>query len=136
MARVLKNLGTKHALVVHGLDGLDEISISAETKVSELKDSKIKTYELSPMDFNLKRAQKQDIVVSNVEESKLAALQIFMGQEKWAKRDVVLLNAGAAIYVSGSAKDLKEGLELAKRSIDSGQAYEKLTQIIEHTKEK
>lgn len=135
MAEVLKNLGTKHALVVHGLDGLDEISISSETKVSELKDSKIRTYEISPMDFKLKRAKKEEIVVSNVEESKVAALQILMGQEKWSKYNVVLLNAGAAIYVSGLAKSIKVGIELARKAIDSGQAYAKLTEITNFTKE-
>jgi len=133
LAKVLKNLGTKHALVVHGLDGLDEMSISGKTKVSELKDNKIKTFELSPKDVGLAKGEKDELLGGNANENSAVALEILNGKEKGTKRNMVLLNAGAAIYVGGSAKNLKDGIKLAREAIDSGQAYKKLEELIKFT---
>jgi anthranilate phosphoribosyltransferase len=129
MAKVLLNLGCEHALVVHGMDGLDEISISDKTKVSELKDGKIRNYFIKPEDLGLKRAGRENIRVQNVEESKVAALDILEQHNETPKMDIVLLNAGAAIYVGGLAKDIKSGIKLAKEAIVSGAALRKLGEI-------
>lgn len=129
MAQVLLNLGAEHALIVHGMDGLDEISISDKTKVSELKDSKIKNYFIKPEDFGLKRVGRENIRVQNVEESKVAALDILELHHESPRMDVILLNAGAAIYVGGLAKDIKSGIKLAKEAIHSGAALRKLGEI-------
>lgn len=126
MAEVLLNLGAEHALIVHGMDGLDEISISDKTKVSELENGKIKNFFIKPEDFGLKRAAKENIRVQNVEESKVAALDILEQHNASPRMDVVLLNAGAAIYVAGLAKDIKSGIALAEESINSGAALKKL----------
>lgn len=129
MAEVLGNLGTKHALIVHGMDGLDEISISDKTKVTELKDGRIKTYFVTPEDFGLKRAPKGEIVVHNVEESKLITLEILEQRKKGPHMDIVLLNAAAAIYVGGLAKDIKTGVKLAEESLNLNAAAKKLEAI-------
>jgi len=129
LAEVLRNLGTKHALVVHGMDGLDEISISDKTKVSELKNGKISNYFIKPEDFGIKRASRDLIVVKNVEESKVAALQILELHQISPVMDIVLLNAAAAIYVAGLAKDIKSGIALAEESINSGAALKKLEDL-------
>jgi len=134
MARVLGNLGTKEALIVHGKDGLDEISISDDTKVSHLKKGKVETYTIRPEDFGIKRGKKEDIVVRNIEESKNLADSVLRGEEKGAKRDVVLFNASAATVMGGRAKDLKEGISKAAESIDSGRARKKLEELVEFGK--
>jgi len=126
MIEVLRNLGAKHALVVHSRDGLDEISISDKTKVAELKEGRIRKYEIKPEDFGLKRASRDHIQVSNVEESKVSAIQILELREKNPKMDIVLLNAAAAIYVAGLAEDVRSGIKLAEESINSGAAFSKL----------
>ena len=129
MAEVLKNLGTKRAVVVHGMDGLDEISISDKTKVSELKDGKIKNYFIKPEDFGMKRSKKSDIIVQNVEEAKIAALEILEQHNKGPKMDIVIVNAAAAIYVSGTAKTIQAGIKIAEESINSSAAFKKLEEI-------
>jgi len=129
LAEVLKNLGTRQALVVHGMDGLDEISISDKTRVSELKNGKISNYFIKPEDFGIKRASRDLIVVKNVEESKVAALQILELHQVSPMMDIVLLNAAAAIYVAGLAKDIKSGIGLAEESINSGAALKKLEDL-------
>jgi anthranilate phosphoribosyltransferase len=133
MVKVLRNLGTKHALVIHGLDGLDEISISGKTKISELKNGKIKTFELSPKDSGLAKGKKEDLLGGSAGENAAIALGILKGQEKGAKMNCVLLNAGAAIYVSGKAGSIKEGIKLATEAIDSGAAYAKLEALVKFT---
>jgi len=133
MAKVLKNLGIKHALVVHGKDGLDEITVSDKTKVSELKDGKIKTYEIKPGNFGIKKSKLAEIIGGSANENAKIALEILKNEEKGAKRNIVLMNAAAAIYVAGKAKDLKEGLKLAAESIDSGKAFNKLEELVEFT---
>ena len=133
MARVLGNLGVQHALVVHGMDGLDEISISDKTRVSHLTAGKVENYLIKPEDFGIKRAKQGDIHGGSANENAGIALEILKGENKGPKRNIVLLNAGAAIFVGGKAKDLKEGLKLAEKSIDSKAAYKKLEELIAFT---
>ncbi|MBN3032890.1 MAG: anthranilate phosphoribosyltransferase [Candidatus Saganbacteria bacterium] len=133
MAEVLKNLGTKHALVVHGSDGLDEISLTERTQVTELRDGKIDTYFIKPEDFGLTRKSREEVLGGSAENNAEIAIDILKQEGRGAKREIVLLNAAAAIYVGGKAKDLKEGLKLAEKSIDSGAAYKKLEAIIQFT---
>lgn len=132
LAGVLKKLGTERAMIVHGEDGLDEITITGKTKITELYDGKIKTYHVEPEEFGINRGNLNDIVYKNAEENKEIALSILKG-EKSSRRDIVLLNAGATIYLSGIANSLKEGISLAKESIDSGAAMKKLNELIEFT---
>jgi len=132
LAEVLGNLGCKHALVVHG-NGLDEITLAGETKVSEFKDGHVMTYNIKPTDFEIKIADLEEVKGGTPEENKEIILSVLKGDEKGAKRDVVLLNAGAAIYVSGKVDSIKKGVELAKDSIDSGKALEKLNQLVDWT---
>jgi len=123
LAEVLGKLGCKHALVVHG-NGLDEISIEAPTKVAEYKDNHVTTYEIKPSDFNIKLAELKEIQGNSPEENAKIILDILNQKEKGPKRDVVLLNAGAAIYVAGKADSIQAGIDIAKNSIDSGKALE------------
>lgn len=133
LAKVLGNLGVKHALVVHGMDGLDEISISDKTKVSEVKNGKVKTYFIKPEDFGMHKAKKEEILGGSINENVKIAYGVLKGEEKGPKRNIVLINAGAAIYAGGKARDIKEGVKLAAQSIDSGAAYKKVEEMIRFT---
>ena len=128
-AEVLQKLGSKHVLVVHGEDGMDEISITGKTTVAELKDNQISQYEISPNDYGFKNGSMTDITVENVEDSKQKILAILDG-ERGSARDITLLNAGAAIYVAGLAGSIEKGLQLAEKMIDSGEARHKLEELI------
>ena len=121
LADVFKHLGSEHTLVVHSDDGMDEISISAPTTVSELRDGELSHYQIQPEDFGLTTAPVSDIVVANPAES-LAMINGVLAGEKSAARDIVLLNAGAGVYVSGVASSLAQGIELAANAIDTGKA--------------
>lgn len=132
LARVLGNLGSKHSLVVHGMDGLDEISITTETQVSELMGGEVKTYRIRPEDFGISRAKTKDLQGGEEATNKKIARDILNGRPG-PQRDVVLLNAGCAIYAGDLSEDIKEGIELARRSIDSGKALEKLQLLKEYT---
>ena len=121
LANVLKHLGSEHSMVVHSDDGMDEISICAATYVSELKDGELNNYKISPTDFGLKIADINDIVVADSAASLAMIDDVFTGN-KSAARDIVILNAGAGIYVSGITDSLASGIELAGDSIDSGKA--------------
>ncbi len=131
VANVLKNLGVKHSLVVHGDDGLDELSISDCTTVCEIDGDEIKKYSISPESVGLKRGSKSDIVGGNASENAQITLGILKGEIRDAKRDIVLLNSGAALYVSGKADSIEAGVKLAGELIDNGSAYKKLEQLIE-----
>ena len=130
LAKVLGNLGSKHVLVVHGEDGLDEITITGKTKIAELVDGKIKEYEISPEDFGIKKAKIEDILGGDVDYNVKLATELLKG-EVGPKRDIILLNAAAAIYAADLAKSLQEGLEKAKDSINTGRAVEKLEKLVE-----
>jgi len=128
MARALGNLGTTHAFVVHGMDGLDEITITGRTKVSEFKDGKVEDYFIHPSDFGLATGKAEDLKGGDAKENAAITVDVLKGQ-KGPRRDIVLLNAAAALTAAGRATDLKEGLALAAASIDSGAAMNKLEQL-------
>ncbi|MFC1496105.1 anthranilate phosphoribosyltransferase [Candidatus Margulisiibacteriota bacterium] len=133
LAGVLRILGVEHALVVHGADGLDEISISAQTRVTELKGMDITTYKMTPEEYGLTRGEKSVLVCRDVGVNRDMAMDVLKGKIKTEPCQITLFNAGAVIYVSGLAKEMKEGIELAKQSIDSGAAYKKLEDLIKFT---
>jgi anthranilate phosphoribosyltransferase len=128
IANVLGNLGCLHAFVVHGEDGLDEITITGRTKISELKDRRIESYFIDPTDFGIKLGKVEDLLGGEAKENAEITINILKG-EKGPKRDIVLLNASSAIVASGKANDLKEGIAIAQKSIDSGVALRKLEEI-------
>lgn len=125
MAEVLQQLGSHHVLVVHGEDGMDEISIGAATQVAELKQGKIESYVIQPEDFGLRRADKAELAVSGAEESLQVVRRVLAG-EPGAARDIVLLNAGAAIYTANLVDSLAAGVARAAEVIDNGSAAAKL----------
>ncbi len=129
MAHVLKELGGKHVLVVHAEDGLDEISIGSTTTVAELKDGEVTTYTVQPEDFNLARSNIAQFNVNNAQESLQIINAVFAG-ESGAARDIVVLNAGAAIYVADLANTLADGVKLAQTHIDNGDAQKKLDALV------
>jgi len=132
MAEVLHNLGCIHGFVVHGEDGLDEITITGRTKISELNSGKVENYFIDPTDFGMKTGKVEDLRGGDPRENAEITMNILKG-EKGPKRDIVLLNASAAIVASGRANDLNEGIEIARSSIDSGAALRKLEEIKERT---
>ncbi|HAH19593.1 MAG: anthranilate phosphoribosyltransferase [Omnitrophica WOR_2 bacterium GWF2_43_52] len=132
VAKVLGNVGVKHAMVVHGDDGLDEITTTTSTHVCELKKGTVRCYTMSPGDFKIKKARLKDLEGGNSEDNARIAASILQG-EKGAKRDIVLFNSGCAIYVADKARSIKEGIERAKESIDSGRALRKLEELKEIT---
>lgn len=132
IAKVLASLGTKHGLVVYGQDKLDEISISAPTTVCELRNGEYTKYEICPEDFGLQRANKSDIVGGTPKENAEITIEILKGAQG-PKRDIVLMNAGAGLYTAEKASSIAEGVEIAKKMIDSGAAYEKLQQFIQES---
>ena len=132
VAEVLKNIGSQRALVVHGDDGLDELSLCAPTQASELRDGQVKHYKLTPEELGLQRCRLADISGGDAAECAALTRRVLHG-EKGPKRDVVLLNAGAALYVGGKAKSIVEGLRLGATSIDSGKAREKLELLVQMT---
>ena len=130
LAKVLMSLGVKRGMVVYGKDKLDEISLSAPTAVCEFKDGWYKTYTITPEDFGLNRCEKADLVGGTPQENAEITRAILKG-EKGAKRDAVLMNAGAALYIGGKAETMAEGITLAAELIDSGAALKVLNRFIE-----
>ena len=130
LAATLGNLGSSHAMVVHGMDGLDEITLTTTTKISELKDGKVNTFQFIPKEFGLAACAMDDLKGGDSEDNALITLGILKG-EKGPKRDISLINAAAAIFVAGLAADLKEGLKKAAESVDSGAALAKLAKLKE-----
>lgn len=134
-AEALKLLGTKRAFVAHGHDGLDEISVCAPTRISELKDGVIRTYDISPEQFFGKTANPADLIGGTAEENAEITKKILAG-ETGPRRDVVLLNAAAALTATGMTENFKEGIEMAAAAIDQGKASRKLGELIEFTRNK
>ncbi len=130
--RVLHRLGARHAMVVYGLEGLDEISISGPTAVGELANGEIREYEIHPSQFGLELYDRRAIQVNTVEESKAMILAVLENRPGPAL-NIVLLNAGAAIYVAGQAKTLQSGIERARKVIASGEAKAKLDDFVAMT---
>lgn len=133
MAEAMKKLGTEHVLVVHGMDGMDEITVTDKTKVSELKDGKINTYYIKPEDFGIKMRPKEELKGGTSKENAEIIRGIFEGSIGGAKKDILVLNSGAALYVGKKAGSIKEGVEMAREIIESGKAFAKLEELIEMT---
>ena len=133
LVRVLQRLGAKRALVVWGRDGMDEISLGAATLVGELRDGQVREYDIHPEDFGLAMAASRNLKVDGSQESKAMLLQALSGEPGLA-RDIVALNAGAALYVAGLADSIGNGLELARNAIDSGQARQRLDAFVAATR--
>jgi anthranilate phosphoribosyltransferase len=132
IAHVLKNLGSIRAMVVHGLEGLDELSLCGPTQVAELRDGTVTEYRIEPEQLGLKRCALADLHGGSADQSAAIVREVLQGKSGPA-RDVVLLNGGAALYVSGSADSVKDGMRLAAESIDSGRARDKLEQLVRMT---
>ena len=129
IAEALKELGSESAYVVHGLDGLDEISIKGQTKISELKDGRVlPSRRISPADFGIKEGWLEDITGGPPAYNAKIALDILNGKAG-APRDMVLMNAAAALKIAGKSADFKEGVKLAGDAIDSGNALQKLNML-------
>jgi anthranilate phosphoribosyltransferase len=132
LARVLGELGSTRALVVHGSDGLDEITITGTSKITELKDGELRTYSIAPEDVGLRRASLKEIKGGDAQTNGKIILDILNGTSG-PRRDVVLLNAAAALVASSKATNFAEGAALAAESIDSGKARAKLKRLVEFT---
>ncbi|MEC7875355.1 MAG: anthranilate phosphoribosyltransferase [Pseudomonadota bacterium] len=132
LAETLKQLGSKHILIVHSEDGMDEISISAKTFIAELKDKEINNYEISPDDFDIKKFNINDLSVETIDES-LTMMKSVLDNNDNAAKAIVSLNAGAAIYTSGIGDSIKTGVDMAKNIIESGAAKKKFEMLIQHT---
>ncbi len=129
LVRVLQRLGSRRALVVHGLDGLDEVSLAGPTLVGELKDGEIREYQIQPEDFGIAPAPITALQVANPAES-IARIKAVLANEPGPSLDIVLLNAGAALYAAGHADSIAQGVEQAHRAIASGAALKKLDEFV------
>ena len=132
IAGVLLNLGAEKAMVVHGADGLDELSVCAESSIAEIDGGAIRTWQLTPESVGLPRAQLTDLVVDGPEES-AEVIRFVLSGGQGPRRDITLLNAGAAVYVGGRAASLEEGMQAAAESIDTGRAQHVLEGLVELT---
>ena len=134
IAKVLRNLGSKRAMVLHGADAMDEITVTGKTNIAELKDGAVKTYKLDPSDYGFSAANIEDLKGGSTRaENANITLSILNGEEKGPKRDVTILNAAAAIYVSETVETFEEAINLAVDSIDSGKAHAKLNSLVKFT---
>ena len=132
MAKVLKELGTEQALVVHG-DGLDEITITGKTKVTELKNGDLRTYYIEPEDFGINRASFKDIEGGTATENADILRGIFSGELKDAKRDIIILNSAAALYVGKKVDSISDGVAMAKNLLESGKVLSKMEDFVKFT---
>jgi anthranilate phosphoribosyltransferase len=132
MAQVLCELGTEKAFVVHGSDGLDEITISGESKISEVRDGDVRTYYVTPEDFGISRAPISEIQGGDARQN-AEIIRDILSNQGGTRGDVVLLNAAAGLVVGGKATGLREGIELARESIRSGNAMSCLSRLIDLT---
>jgi anthranilate phosphoribosyltransferase len=136
MAGVVSLLGIKEAMIVHATEGMDEISLSCRNVIAWLKDGKVSIREYTPRDFHLPRYSTDELVVQNGEECKEVAIKLLTGDiKKGAKYDTLLVNAAAAIIVSGLADNFGEAIDMAKASLDSGRAYTKMKELIALSKD-
>jgi anthranilate phosphoribosyltransferase len=133
LARTLAALGTERAWVVHGRDGLDEITISDSTLVAEAQDGEVRTFEIAPADFGLTRATLEELRGGDAEMNARIIRSVLAGERRDAARSLVVANAAGALYVGGAASSLLEAAALAAESIDSGAASDKLRQLAEAT---
>ena len=136
LAQVMANLGVKRGMVVYGQDKLDEISMSAPTSVCEIRDGWFQSYTLTPEQFGYERCSKEELVGGTPEENAEITRAIVEGRERGAKRQAVCLNAGAALYIVGKTETIEDGVRMAEKLLDSGEAAKKLQQFItESTRE-
>lgn len=135
MAKVLNQLGVENGMVVYGQDCLDEISLSAPTTVCEIRDGEFKNYVIEPEQFGFDKCEKKDLVGGDPQENAVITKAILSGEEKGAKRNAVVLNAAACIYIAKKADSMKEAVKIAEDMIDSGKAMEVLNQFIVLTNE-
>lgn len=133
LALVLQNLGSNKVMAVFGRDLLDEISVCDRTKITSLNDGVVKTYDIEPKDFGMKRWSRNELVGGTVNENIKITNDVLKGLDKGAKRDVVLLNTSAVLALAGIAKDMRQGIDIAKESIESGKAFKKLEELIKFT---
>lgn len=134
VAEALSILGTHRAFVVHGLDGLDEITITGATRIAEVREGNVRAYEVDPEEFGLKLARLEEISGGDAQENAAIVRKILNG-EKSPRRDIVLMNAAAALVAAGKAEHLKDGVDLAARTIDSGAAANKLAALVRFTQD-
>ena len=130
LSSALQQLGSQRSMVVHGEDGLDELTLCAPTRVHEQRDAELKSYTISPEDVGLSRAKPEELRGGDPQHNAATLRSVLQG-EKGPRRDVVLLNTGAVLLVAGKAQTLREGVELAGQTIEGGEAYKKLEQLIE-----
>ena len=130
--RVLQRLGSRHVLVVYGKDGMDEVSLGAATMVGELKDGEVREYEIHPEDFGLRMISNRGLKVADAAESKAMVLEA-LGNVEGTPREIVVLNAGTALYAADVAGSIGEGIERARAAIASGAAMKKLEQFVAAT---
>ena len=130
LAQVLTSLGVKRGMVVYGLDKLDEISLSSPTKICEFTDGKYVTYVIKPEDFGFERCTKEDLVGGTAAENAQITRDILNGKIQGAKRNAVLMNSGAALYIARKAESMREGILMAADLIDTGKAYKKLEEFV------
>lgn len=135
LAEVLRNLGVKSGMTVYGQDKLDEISVCAPTTICEIRDGQLKKYVITPEQFGLKTHEKGELTGGTPDENASITRAVLSGQEQGAKRDAVVLNAAAGLYVAGKVKDLLEGVNLAQELIDSGKAMEQLEKFVRYSQE-
>ncbi|MGF1472630.1 MAG: anthranilate phosphoribosyltransferase [Rubrobacteraceae bacterium] len=134
VAETLAELGAEKALVVHGADGMDEITVTAETFVAEVRDGALEEYEISPEDLDLPRHSPDGLLGSDAHLNARVLRDVLSGKERGAARDVILLNAGAAIYVADRAESLRQGVSLAEESVESGAATGALEDFVRATR--
>lgn len=132
LAKVLKNLGVNHAMVVYGQDRLDEISMSAPTSICEIRNGQFSSYVVTPEQFGFSRCAKAELVGGNAKENAAITLRILEGEQS-ARRDAVVLNAGAGLYVAGRADTLEAGIRMAESLIDSKAALNRLHEFISYS---
>ena len=133
LVRVLKELGAEHALVVWGKDGMDEISLGAATLVGELRDGVVREYEIHPEEFGFAMASGRQLRVANAEESRIKLIEA-LDNSAGAARDIVMLNAGAALYAANAAASLAAGIDMARATLASGAARAKLDEFVQATR--
>lgn len=133
LAEVLMNLGVERGLSVCGCDGMDEITVTGPTHCCEIRDGKLRTFDITPEQFGLKTHKLEDIVGGTPEENAQITRDILLGKEQGAKRDIVLMNAGAGIFIGKDNFSMEDSVKLAAEMIDSGKAYEKMEQFVKAT---
>lgn len=135
LARVMSNLGVKRGMVVYGQDKLDEISMSAPTTICEIRDGAYENYTITPEMFGFERCAKDELVGGTPQENAAITKAILSGEEQGAKRNAVLMNAGAALYIAGKTDTMQDGVKLAGELVDSGKALAKLEEFIKCSNE-